>query len=657
MRDMAGQASDDDARVSVIIPTVSQAGHLEACLTSLAHARPACRVSTEVIVVLNGAAPDVRALAQSAVGPGVRVIDSAVNRGFGGGCRLGVRHSTAPAFVLLNDDVRVSDGWLDPLVDTLRDQPRAGAVAPRVLGSDGSIQEVGSIIWRDGTTRPFGRGLPSASVAWRWRRRVDYASACALLVRREAWDHVGGFDDRYHPAYYEDVDFCLGLTAAGYEIWVDPRADVVHAESASSAPAFKSFLFTRHHARLQERWREALATHVEAPADPAAVVEAERAAAARLEPSGPRVLVVDDRVPRHGLGSGFDRMADTLLDLAASGARVRLISAEHPPEFAPRLAAAGIAVLDGPPGPLLAREITDTDLVIASRPNNVARVADAMLELPPARRPRVAYDAEALYHRRLDRQAALAAGAVADDLRAQGDAWRQAEARAASCADVIVCVSDDEAAFFRAAGGAAVHVITPWLRQAMLTDASLHGRADIGFVAGWLAGDGSPNADALEWFATEVLPAIVDAVPWVRVRVTGRLPGSLRGLEGPHLRAEGFVDDLAGFYRHLRVAVAPLRFGAGVKLKTVEAVQYGVPVVATTVGAEGLTAWAPGMIAIHDRPEAFAEAVVARLLDTASWRAHRQAIEAGLRVAPAQPAWRDVLNLTSAGGADVVRAL
>ena len=594
---------------------------------------------------------------QSAAGRDVRLVDSLVKRGFGGGCRLGVQHSFAPAFVLLNDDVRVSEGWLDPLVETLAERPLAGAVAPRVLASDGTVQEIGSMVWRDGTTRPFGRGLPASSVAWRWRRRVDYASACALLVRRTAWDRVGGFDARYHPAYYEDVDFCLGLAAAGYEVWVDPRADVVHAESASSSPAFKSFLFTRHHAAFQVRWCDALAAHVDAPADPAAVAEAERAAAARLETPGPRVLVVDDRVPRHGLGSGFDRMADTLLELAAAGARVRLVSAEHPPEFAPRLAAAGIAVIDGPTGPALAREMTDADVVVASRPNNVARVTDALEHLPASSRPRVVYDAEALYHRRLDRQAALAAGAIADDLRAQGDAWRQAESRAAAAADAIVCVSEDEAAFFRAAGGAAVHVMTPWLRQAMLTDGSLEGRADIGFVAGWLAGEDSPNADALEWFATRVLPAIAAAVPWVRVRVTGALPASLRGLEGPHLRAEGFVADLAGFYRQLRVAVAPLRFGAGVKLKTVEAVQYGVPVVATSVGAEGLGAWAPGMVAVHDRPEAFAEAVVARLIDTAAWRAHRQAIEAGLRVAPAQPAWRDVLNLRRAGGADVVRAL
>ncbi len=638
--------------VSVVIPTVSQAAHLSSCLASLqAHTPPS---SIEIVVVLNGASADVRDVV--GLTRGIRVVESAVNRGFAGGCHLGVRAASGDCLLFLNDDVQVTPGWLAPLLETVR-RARVGAVAPRVLAPDGTVQEIGSVIWRDGTTRPIGRGLPGSSVAWRWRRRVDYASACALLVRRDAWDAAGGFDAGYHPAYYEDVDFCLGLEQAGYEVWVDPRSDVVHAESASTMPAFKQFLFARHHARLVSSRSAALVHRQPAPVSPGLVPAAERAAVSRLQSPGLRVLVVDDRVPRHGIGSGFDRMADVVLSLAAHGVQVTCLATGSPPEFVPALARAGVEVLDDDPEAALAAALSTCDLVLVSRPNNAAVVQRALDAMAPGDRPTYVYDAEALYHRRVERQAALGDADTAPPLQAQAAQWRAIEHGVAAHADAVVCVSSDEADFFRRAGAAAVHVRTPWLRQSTLTDSSLAGRADLGFAAGWLAGEGSPNADGLDWFAREVLPLVADAVPWVRLRVTGTLPPSLRRLEGPHLRAEGFVSDLAGFYRQLRVAVVPLRFGAGVKLKTVEAVQHGVPIVATGIGAEGLDELG-ACIAVHDEPGAFAAAVAARLLDASVWREHRRRIEAALAAVPRDREWSELLaSLAVEKTRDVDRAV
>jgi GT2 family glycosyltransferase len=650
----ADRAHDHAQAVSVIIPTVSQATHLAACLAALQQAHPAGSPGPEIVVVLNGATPAVRDVARAA--SGVRLVESAVNRGFAGGCQLGARASTSPRLAFLNDDVRVAPGWLEPLLDTMLRHPRVGAVGPRVLGPDGRVQEVGSIIWRDGSTRPFGRGLPATSPGWRWRRRVDYCSACALLVRREAWDLTGGFDEDYHPAYYEDVDFSLELEKAGYEVWVDPRSEVTHAESASSTTTFKHFLFSRHKARLVSRHARGLSVRLPAPLEPADLEHAERAAVERLERAGPRVLVIDDRVPRHGLGSGFDRMADTLQELADAGARVRMLPTETEAEFVPALAAAAIAIVDGH-GRSIEAEIHQCDIVIVSRPNNARRVCEAFARLPPGRRPRLIYDAEALYHRRALRQAQVSSEDESRVFHAQAAEWLAAEAAIATCADEIVCVSDDEAAFFEGQGARRVRVVTPWLRLAAPTEPTLDGRADIGFVAGWLAGATSPNGDALAWFAAEVLPRIVAEVPWARVRVTGTLPPPLDRLEGLHLRAEGYVTDLAGFYRQLRVAIAPLRFGAGVKLKTVEALQYGVPIVATSSGAEGLDALHGEVIAVHDDAETFAAAVVARLRDVEVWRAQRTAIDMAMAARPRHSGWTAVLQATTVEGSNVGHAV
>lgn len=648
-------ADDRAARcVAVIIPTVSQAAHLSACLAALRHALLPPAYTLDVIVVPNGATRDVCDVARGATG--VRVVPSSVNRGFAGGCRRGVASTDAAWLAFLNDDVRVEPGWLLPLLETMHETPQAGAVAPRVLGVDGRVQEIGSMLWRDGTTRPFGRGLPASSVAWRWRRRVDYASACALLVRRDAWARVGGFDDGYHPAYYEDVDFCLRLEAVGYEVWVDPRADVVHAESSSSGSAFKHFLFARHHARLVARWGAALAARPDAPQRAEEIAAAETAAAARFQAGRRRILVVDDRTPAHGLGSGFDRMADTVLDLAASGAVVECLATEAPPCFSPDLARAGVAVLEGEPESTLAVALARCDVAIVSRPNNAHLVRRVLAAQDGAARPPIVYDAEALYHRRVERHALLVADEAAGVLQAQAGRWRATEEGIASHVQAVVCVSEVEADFFRQRGDTEVHVLTPWLRRARLTPPGLGGRCGIGLVAGWLAGASSPNGDGLVWFVSDVLPHIVAEVPWARLRVTGTLPEAFRALEGPHLRSEGYVADLAGFYASLRVAVAPLRFGAGVKLKTLEAVQHGVPIVATSVGAEGMAALGRAVI-VHDDPRAFAAAVVEQLLDVRAWRAQRRLIEAAVHDVPTISPWLTVMESVTGEGRRVSRSL
>jgi glycosyltransferase involved in cell wall biosynthesis len=185
----------------------------------------------------------------------------------------------------------------------------------------------------------------------------------------------------------------------------------------------------------------------------------------------------------------------------------------------------------------------------------------------------------------------------------------------------------------------------------------LRGRADIGFVAGWLGGAWSPNGDALAWFATRVLPRITAAVPWARLRVTGTLPPELRPFEGLNLTSVGFVADLAAFYGGLRVAVAPIRYGAGVKLKTVEALQYGVPIVATPVGAEGLDELHGEAIAVHPTAEALADAVIARLVDVAVWRRQRVAIETALGRVQRETGWQALLASRPEGDASVRHAV
>ena len=103
-----------------------------------------------------------------------------------------------------------------------------------------------------------GEGLPPGSDAYQEPRDVDYASANGLLVSRRAWDVVGGFDERYFPAYFEDVDLCLALAAHGFRTRYEPWARVIHRGSQSTSNVYREFLLTRNQRKLVEKWGSAL---------------------------------------------------------------------------------------------------------------------------------------------------------------------------------------------------------------------------------------------------------------------------------------------------------------------------------------------------------------------------------------------------------------
>jgi O-antigen biosynthesis protein len=227
-------------------------------------------------------------------------------------------------------------------------------------------------------------------------------------------------------------------------------------------------------------------------------------------------------------------------------------------------------------------------------------------------------------------------------------------------ADVVVCVSPAEAAFFRSTEGTAPIVPVPLaLRDVRFTERRHEDRRGIAFVAGWLGGSDSPNVDGLTWFMSNVMPLVRRRLPGCRLTVTGDCPTELMERFRDWAVFPGRVSNLASVYEDIRVAVVPTRYGAGVMTKTVEALQYGVPVVSTTIGAEGLSAQGLDAVMIADSPVLFADRVVSLYADKVGWNAARGAIRAFVTAShPRAPgAWVDALSraqLTRSGASQVL---
>jgi GT2 family glycosyltransferase len=294
--------------------------------------------SYEVIVADNASADGT--LDGLAALEGATVLRNPVNRGFGPAANQAALHARAPYLLLLNTDSLVHPGWLPPLRAILDEEPEVGAVAPRLLHLDGTVQEAGSTLWGDAEVWAYGALQPAERPEYRFRRDVDHASAACLLLRRSAFVDVGGFDPVYAPAYYEDVDLCLRFWERGLRTVCQPLSQVTHASGASTDRERIGVLLDRNRPIFQRRWARLLARRPPSPAH----WEPEDVLPGRDLRCAERVLVVGDFVP----DARQPRLRELLLALVRLWPRARITHLALDPldaeAGAPPLLAAGVEV-------------------------------------------------------------------------------------------------------------------------------------------------------------------------------------------------------------------------------------------------------------------------------------------------------------------------
>lgn len=211
------------------------------------------------VVLVDNASPDTTGdeLDRSVVG--ATIVRNDRNVGFGAGANQGALHAVGRYLFFLNSDAFVEPGWLPPLLDVLESDPHVGAVAPRLLEPDGRLQEAGGLVGAGGFAGQYGMGADATDARYRYRRRVDFASAAALLVRRRDFTAVGGFDPAYGMGYFEDVDLCLDFWARGLATVYEPASTVVHLRGASTTFDESQARAARSHPVFLRKWARHLA--------------------------------------------------------------------------------------------------------------------------------------------------------------------------------------------------------------------------------------------------------------------------------------------------------------------------------------------------------------------------------------------------------------
>lgn len=590
---------------SVIIPVFNKVEFTFQCLRSLL--REVNFAETEVIVVDNASTDRTRELLAHFRGF-VRVIENEENRGFVDACNQGAEAARGRYLVFLNNDTVVLPGWLEALVETVERDERAGAVGSLFLYPDGRIQEAGAIVWSNGEAFHYGWGKSPDDRRFTFAREVDYCSGASLLIRRELFEQLGGFDRRYAPAYYEDTDLCMGVRSLGRRVVYQPASRLYHFEGATAGTdpraGFKRYQVINRD-KFYDKWRDVLAREHH-PEDPA---RAERAANRRW---ATQVAVFDDRIPTPDRDAGSLRMLNILRALSEWCHPVFITTSKQVwPEYERQLWKEGVETAAALGFRRLMKERKFRAAVI-SRPDVAEALLGAVRRADP--RVRVVFDMVDVHFIRIAREAAVNGEAATAD---EAERFRRVETRLARAADLLWCNSSADKEVMERESPGVPAVIIPTIHHTKPAGLPFNEREHLLFVGNFRH---RPNVDGVRFFIREVLPKVRETLPGVELVLVGDgAPREFATLGAEGVRLLGYVPDVDPLFARARVFVAPIRFGAGVKGKIGEALAYAIPLVTTTLGAEGMSLRDGEEALIADTPEEFAAAVVRLYRDAGLW--------------------------------------
>jgi GT2 family glycosyltransferase len=242
--------------VTVAIVSWNTRDLLSRCLQSL---QPSAQAGVADVWVLDNASSDGSPELVRDRFPWVKLIASTTNVGFGSGVNTIAANTNTPWLAPANADVELRPGTLDAMLEAAQRHPEAGVIAPRLVLPDGATQHSALPFPTIPFTLAFVFGATSVSrrLARRWcigsgflpdhERDVPWAVGAFLLVRRRAWDAIGGFDEAQW-MYAEDLDLGWRLKRAGWTTRYLPQAVVLHSESASTTQAWGNSRYERSHA-------------------------------------------------------------------------------------------------------------------------------------------------------------------------------------------------------------------------------------------------------------------------------------------------------------------------------------------------------------------------------------------------------------------------
>lgn len=591
--------TSDAPLISIVIPVYEHHATTFACLRSIAEYPPSAPFE---VIVADDASPCSASEALASVS-GVRFVRHDKNLGFLRNMNAAAREARGEYLLILNNDTLVTASAIDAMLQTFVEHQHVGLVGAKLLNANGTLQEAGGLVWRDGSAWNYGRGGHPLDPRFNYVRDVDYCSGAALLIRKALFEEMNGFDEHYLPAYFEDTDLAFRVREKNLRVLYQPHAAIYHLEGVShgtdTGHGVKSHQVTNEK-KFFERWKRTLETHRPNGESPTKEAHRERRKI---------VLIIEACMITPDQDSGSIRLLNLMRILRAEHHHVVFLAEnlEGTAKYRYQLEALGIEVLydawAGSVKETLRNRGHELDVVMLCRHYVAsAHLADVRTYAPQAR---IVFDTVDLHFLREEREAALYNDPA---IRERANKTRRDEIRVIEKSDATLVVSDAEQALLGQLTPNATVSIVSNVHDRVSTRPGFAERDGVLFVGGFRH---PPNVDAVRWYVNEILPIVRRLNPNVVTRIVGsNMPDEIASLNADGLEVLGGVPNLRPILESARVSIAPLRYGAGVKGKINEAMNFGVPVVATSLAVEGMHLVSGRECLVADDAEKFAAHIV-----------------------------------------------
>jgi len=529
---------------------------------------------------------------------GLRRLTDCNTQDFARACHFGARAARGEFLLFLDSQLLVGAGWIDALIACFNEEPDCYLASARIVTVDGRPVTAGVGVDSDGKITPH----TDSDEPWiKTRRRIDSFIAGAWMIRRERFLSIGVVDPDYMTPNYLVADLSMTVRADGGAVYCVPAAMV---GCITPAVPRKDLDVERDRSLFAKKWHKAIAEQHKI-GDTATFISSDYPR---------RMLVVDTMMPNPYRDAGSLRLCLMLRILHQDGWRVDLLSDDGhmTATDVTLLGEYGITAHSGHAATWLRMYGQSLDAIILCRLSVAAQYLSLSRRLAP--QALCIFDTVDLHFLREQRAAELSGSRR---MRQRAATTKRQELALIRDSDFTFVVSDAELNLL-------AKELPGYRIELLSTIHEVHGR-HTGFDTRhgllFIGGFGHPpNADAMHWFINEIMPSLHIEEPELQLHIVGDISTEARKtLSRPGIEIHGRVDDIAPLMDTCKVSVAPLRFGAGVKGKVNMAMSYGLPVVVTSLAAEGMHLSDGHDALIADDAEDFVRAILRVYRDKALW--------------------------------------
>lgn len=574
--------------LSIIIPVYGKLDFLARCLHSIQIAKT--DIDFEVIVVDDCGPEKVSSKFNEKIN-GIKIHQNEKNSGFTNTCNQGAKIANGKYLCFLNSDTIATDYWCDSLLNGFILAKNVGVVGPRLLYENGTLQESGGIVFSNADAANIGRNKSINDSWFKYFKDVDYVSGAALTILKEDFNEIGGFDNKFTPAYYEDTSLCLDVRhKLKKRVVVNPLSSVIHHEGATNgtdeSSGFKKFQ-TINKSKFFDKHKKDLTNYG---------MSYKNLWWDRDKYIKGNVLIIDQCIPTPKEDSGskdMDNILRGLLDLNYRPHIFALSNRGETPE-AYGYYEKGVHCIFGKENlnlkDFIKKYSSLYSLIIISRVNSYNEVEKYLEEHAPDTK-KIFYTVD-LHHVRLESEynETKNMATLIDSRKLMAE-----ELQAISNTDKTIVLSQKEKDYLVTSHGVDANKISIWplIRSEFenMNDFKKSTKPkDIIFIGGFRH---TPNIEAVKILEKEILPItkeifLKNGVAFPYIKIYGSNPTSyIESLDSNLIKYMGFIEKEEDAFKYAKISIAPLPFGSGLKGKTLSSLIYRTPIVGSSYALEG----------------------------------------------------------------------